>query len=74
VEVKNRGRDIALRRPRRKAALQIAQTARFKTIIFGCRIGLEHEGSIRQELQRRKRTFGRIRLLRCKKNVIPSSS
>jgi len=39
-----------------------------KTIIFGCRISLEHEDRIRQELQRRKRTFGHIRLFRCQKH------
>jgi len=39
-----------------------------QTIILGCRINLELENKIRQELQRRKRTFGHIRLFRCQKH------
>jgi hypothetical protein len=39
-----------------------------QTIIFGCRISFELENKIRQELQRRKRTFGHIQLFRCKKH------
>jgi hypothetical protein len=38
-------------------------------IILGCRISSETEGKIRQQLARRKRTFGHVRLLRCERHV-----
>ncbi len=38
-------------------------------IILGCRVNTEQESKLRQELERRKRTFGHVRLLRCERHV-----
>jgi hypothetical protein len=38
-------------------------------IVLGCRIRPELESAIRHELERRKRTFGHVRLLRCVRHV-----
>jgi hypothetical protein len=40
-----------------------------REIIFGCRVTPELERKIREELQRRKKTFGHVRLLKCVRHI-----